>query len=130
MTPEPAPTVQELLAFYLEAGVDCALAEEPVDGVERGQAGILFAPAPAEHFNRHGQMSLSLFQNPLLLFGSEGAGPAFVDAYFWGEGGEAAFSPGHEISYVKMVGTDLNADIRVRRKSGNLFQQFVSPHLE
>ena len=25
MTPEPAPTVQQLLAFYLEAGVDCAL---------------------------------------------------------------------------------------------------------
>src|SRR6266700_4269870 len=30
MIPEPAPTVRELLAFYLEAGVDCALAEEPV----------------------------------------------------------------------------------------------------
>src|SRR4051812_32391746 len=31
MTPEPSPTVQQLLAFYLEAGVDCALADEPVD---------------------------------------------------------------------------------------------------
>src|SRR5882724_6413781 len=31
MTPEPAPTVQQLLAFYLEAGVDCALTDEPVD---------------------------------------------------------------------------------------------------
>src|SRR6202048_3133385 len=31
LTPEPAPTVQQLLAFYLEAGVDCALAEEPVN---------------------------------------------------------------------------------------------------
>ncbi|MGY4330520.1 uracil-DNA glycosylase family 4 [Bradyrhizobium sp. LB7.2] len=31
MIPEPAPTVRELLAFYLEAGVDCALAEEPTD---------------------------------------------------------------------------------------------------
>src|SRR5512139_3573634 len=31
MISEPAPTVRELLAFYLEAGVDCALAEEPVD---------------------------------------------------------------------------------------------------
>src|SRR5947209_8400017 len=30
-TPENAPTVQQLLAFYLEAGVDCALAEEPID---------------------------------------------------------------------------------------------------
>ena len=31
MTPEPALSVQQLLAFYLEAGVDCALAEEPVN---------------------------------------------------------------------------------------------------
>jgi uracil-DNA glycosylase family 4 len=29
--PEPAPNIRQLLAFYLEAGVDCALAEEPVD---------------------------------------------------------------------------------------------------
>ena len=31
MTAEPAPTVQQLLAFYLEAGVDCALGEVPVN---------------------------------------------------------------------------------------------------
>jgi uracil-DNA glycosylase len=31
MTPDPAPTVQQLLAFYLEAGVDCARTETPVD---------------------------------------------------------------------------------------------------
>ena len=31
MTPEPALSVKELLAFYLEAGVDCALADEPVN---------------------------------------------------------------------------------------------------
>ena len=31
LTPEPAPTLQQLLAFYLEAGVDCALADEPVN---------------------------------------------------------------------------------------------------
>jgi uracil-DNA glycosylase family 4 len=31
LTPEPAPTVQQLLAFYLEAGVDCALTDEPVN---------------------------------------------------------------------------------------------------
>jgi DNA polymerase len=29
--PEPAPTVAQLLAFYLEAGVDCALMDEPVN---------------------------------------------------------------------------------------------------
>jgi DNA polymerase len=31
MTPDHAPTVHELLAFYLDAGVDCALSETPVD---------------------------------------------------------------------------------------------------
>ncbi|WP_315838924.1 uracil-DNA glycosylase [Bradyrhizobium prioriisuperbiae] len=31
MIPEHAPTVHELLAFYLEAGVDCALSDAPVD---------------------------------------------------------------------------------------------------
>jgi DNA polymerase len=31
MMPEPTPTVRELLAFYLDAGVDCALGEEPVN---------------------------------------------------------------------------------------------------
>jgi DNA polymerase len=31
MMTEPAPTARQLLAFYLEAGVDCALAEEPVN---------------------------------------------------------------------------------------------------
>jgi DNA polymerase len=31
MTPENPPTLQQLLAFYLEAGVDCALADEPVN---------------------------------------------------------------------------------------------------
>jgi uracil-DNA glycosylase family 4 len=31
MTPEPTPTAQQLLAFYLEAGVDCALGEVPVN---------------------------------------------------------------------------------------------------
>ncbi len=29
MTPDSVPNVQQLLAFYLEAGVDCALAETP-----------------------------------------------------------------------------------------------------
>ncbi len=31
MTPDSAPTVQQLLAFYVEAGVDCALTETPVN---------------------------------------------------------------------------------------------------
>jgi uracil-DNA glycosylase family 4 len=31
MTPDIAPNIRQLLAFYLEAGVDCALAEEPAN---------------------------------------------------------------------------------------------------
>jgi uracil-DNA glycosylase len=31
VTPDRAPDVRQLLAFYLEAGVDCALTEEPVN---------------------------------------------------------------------------------------------------
>jgi DNA polymerase len=31
MIPDPAPTARQLLAFYLEAGVDCALSEEPIN---------------------------------------------------------------------------------------------------
>jgi DNA polymerase len=31
MTSDHAPTVRDLMAFYLEAGVDCALGDEPVD---------------------------------------------------------------------------------------------------
>lgn len=42
--PEPAPTVQQLLAFYLEAGVDCALDDEPVNRMADPDA----APPPRE----------------------------------------------------------------------------------
>jgi DNA polymerase len=42
--PEPAPTVQQLLAFYLEAGVDCALAGEPVDRLAEPDAVVAAAP--------------------------------------------------------------------------------------
>ncbi|MFC0239366.1 uracil-DNA glycosylase [Rhodopseudomonas telluris] len=31
MMPEPAPSLRQLLAFYLDAGVDCALNDEPVN---------------------------------------------------------------------------------------------------
>src|SRR5487761_2326652 len=40
--PDPAPTVQQLLAFYLEAGVDCALTEEPVNRLS--DPGIVAGP--------------------------------------------------------------------------------------
>jgi uracil-DNA glycosylase family 4 len=41
--PEPAPNIAQLLAFYLEAGVDCALGDEPVDRL----AVLEPAPGPA-----------------------------------------------------------------------------------
>lgn len=43
LPPEPTPTLQQLLAFYLEAGVDCALGEEPINRLEEPEA----VPAPA-----------------------------------------------------------------------------------
>ena len=44
MTPDSAATIQQLLAFYLEAGVDCALAEAPVNHLSDADIG----PAPRE----------------------------------------------------------------------------------
>lgn len=44
LTPEPAPTVRQLLAFYLEAGVDCALADEPVDRLAEPDSATIAAP--------------------------------------------------------------------------------------
>lgn len=40
MIPEPAPTVAQLLAFYLEAGVDCALMDEPVNRLLDDDGGL------------------------------------------------------------------------------------------
>jgi uracil-DNA glycosylase len=42
MTPDSAPTVQQLLAFYLEAGIDCALTDAPVNRLSDPEA----APPP------------------------------------------------------------------------------------
>jgi uracil-DNA glycosylase family 4 len=44
--PEPAPTVKQLLAFYLEAGVDCALTDEPVNRLAEPDAIPLRETAP------------------------------------------------------------------------------------
>ena len=46
MTPEPTPTVSQLLAFYLEAGVDCALSDEPVDRLAEPEAPAAVRAAP------------------------------------------------------------------------------------
>lgn len=43
LMPEPAPTLKQLLAFYLEAGVDCALGDVPINRLEEPEP----VPAPA-----------------------------------------------------------------------------------
>ncbi|WP_420131596.1 uracil-DNA glycosylase [Rhodopseudomonas sp.] len=45
MTPEPAPSLRQLLAFYLDAGVDCALNDEPMNRLLDEE---IVAPARAE----------------------------------------------------------------------------------
>jgi uracil-DNA glycosylase len=45
-SPDPAPTVAQLLAFYLEAGVDCALGDEPVNRL--ADPDLAPAPSPRE----------------------------------------------------------------------------------
>jgi DNA polymerase len=45
MTPDPAPTVAQLLAFYLEAGVDCALTETPVNRLSDAE---IIVPKPSQ----------------------------------------------------------------------------------
>jgi uracil-DNA glycosylase len=46
--PEPSPNVAQLLAFYLEAGVDCALGDEPVDRLAEPEAIPAAAPAAVQ----------------------------------------------------------------------------------
>jgi DNA polymerase len=45
MTPDRAPTVRELLTFYLEAGVDCALMDEPANRLSDDDAVVVREPA-------------------------------------------------------------------------------------
>jgi uracil-DNA glycosylase len=48
MTLEPAPTIKQLLAFYLEAGVDCALADEAVNRLSDPAPAAVIAPVASE----------------------------------------------------------------------------------
>ena len=47
MTPDPVPTIRQLLAFYLEAGVDCALMDEPVNRLADAEASVREPAEPA-----------------------------------------------------------------------------------
>jgi DNA polymerase len=46
--PEPTPSLRQLLAFYLEAGVDCALGDTPVDRLAEPDSIPAVAAAPRE----------------------------------------------------------------------------------
>jgi len=63
VTPEPAPTVQQLLAFYLEAGVDCALTDEPVNRL----ADPDIAPAPPKTELREAAVQRTFAQAPITI---------------------------------------------------------------
>jgi len=63
VTPEPAPTVQQLLAFYLEAGVDCALTDEPVNRL----ADPDIAPAPPKTEPREAAVQRTFAQAPITI---------------------------------------------------------------
>jgi DNA polymerase len=54
IAPEPASTVQQLLAFYLEAGVDCALADAPADRLAEPDSATIAVPRenPAQRLVR------------------------------------------------------------------------------
>src|SRR6267142_2018960 len=60
VAPEPAPTVQQLLAFYLEAGVDCALTDEPVNRLADPDV----APAPPKTEPREAAVPRALVPVP------------------------------------------------------------------
>ena len=49
LTPDDAPNVRQLLAFYLEAGVDCALGEEPINRLADAEPAVrkvVLEPSP------------------------------------------------------------------------------------
>ena len=46
--PDPAPTLRQLLTFYLEAGVDCALTDEPVNRLAEPETVPVASAAPRE----------------------------------------------------------------------------------
>jgi len=51
LTLEPAPTVSQLLAFYLEAGVDCTLSEEPVNRLSESERPVDLKATPSGDIN-------------------------------------------------------------------------------
>jgi DNA polymerase len=56
LMPDPAPTIHQLLAFYLEAGIDCALMDEPVNRLADPDVA---APAPVRESAEPGRRVLA-----------------------------------------------------------------------
>ncbi|WP_454634578.1 uracil-DNA glycosylase [Bradyrhizobium cenepequi] len=59
MMPEPAPTLKQLLAFYLEAGVDCALSDEPVNRLAESERVPATPPSEVTPLQRPREMLLT-----------------------------------------------------------------------
>ena len=74
MTPEPALSVKELLAFYLEAGVDCTLADEPINRLAEPD----IAPRRSEAIPAQPTLSIRAAPVPIIL--PPGETPAAPDA--------------------------------------------------
>ena len=76
MTPEPLPSIQQLLAFYLEAGVDCALSDKPVNRLVEADIAPAAAPAGA----REASSSPQPARGSPAIIPSRGAPPPPPDA--------------------------------------------------
>jgi uracil-DNA glycosylase len=72
MTPEPAPTIRQLLAFYLEAGVDCALTDEPVNRLSDPD----IAPAPQKTEPQEAPPPRSFMQSRAPIPAARGEAPS------------------------------------------------------
>ena len=66
--PDSAPTVQQLLAFYLDAGVDCALTDEPVNRLTDPD----LAQTPAKTEPREAAPPRPLMQAPAVVASARG----------------------------------------------------------
>src|SRR6266849_4265832 len=78
LTPDPAPSVHQLLAFYLEAGVDCALSEEPVNRLadpDIAPAARETAPAPPARSTPTKSMTAKAMPAPLPITRGEPPAP-------------------------------------------------------
>jgi len=78
MNSAPAKAANDLLAFYLEAGVDALVGETPVDRLAAGSAGAqAFAPASFPDQARASTSDATPNAPPLAAIGARTRQPAF-----------------------------------------------------